>query len=107
VVLEIKTNTWQVYQRLDASLAELLWVTNTRALENKWRTQCSARNNNLFASFDDPRGRLARGEMLGRDNLDTDSAISFEDNLVQVISTYNRFMTLETYLLDLVASQQV
>jgi len=34
VVLEIKTNTGQVNKRLHASFAELLWITDTRALEN-------------------------------------------------------------------------
>jgi hypothetical protein len=36
MILEVETNTWQVYKRLDASLAELLWITDTRALENEW-----------------------------------------------------------------------
>jgi hypothetical protein len=42
VVLEVETNTRQVHERLDAHLAELLWVTDTRALEDEWRTKCSA-----------------------------------------------------------------
>jgi hypothetical protein len=28
VILEIETHTWQVHERLDACLAELLWITD-------------------------------------------------------------------------------
>jgi hypothetical protein len=33
MVLEVETDTGEVYEGLDTGLAELLWVTNTRALE--------------------------------------------------------------------------
>ena len=36
VVLEVQTNTGQVDKWLDAGLAKLLRVTNTRALEDEW-----------------------------------------------------------------------
>jgi hypothetical protein len=29
VILKIETNAWQVHERLDTSLAELLWITDT------------------------------------------------------------------------------
>jgi hypothetical protein len=36
VILEIETNAGEIDERLDTSLAELLWVTNTRSLEDEW-----------------------------------------------------------------------
>ena len=54
MVLEVETNTRQVNKRLDASLAELLWVTDTRALKDEWRAECSAGYDDLLAGLDDP-----------------------------------------------------
>jgi hypothetical protein len=81
VVLEVKTNTWQVDKRLDASLAKLLRVTDTRALENEWRAQRSARHDDLLACSDDTRWRFTAGQVLGGNNLDANGAVAFEDDL--------------------------
>jgi hypothetical protein len=81
VVLEVETNTWQVHKRLDASLAELLWVTDTRALENEWRTKCSTRHDDLLACLDDARGNFTVGQVFGGHDLDADSAVTFKDDL--------------------------
>jgi hypothetical protein len=58
VILEVQTDTGEVYKRLDSGLAELLWVTNTRALEDQWRAESTTRDDNLLAGSDDTRGRL-------------------------------------------------
>jgi hypothetical protein len=58
MVLEVETDTGEVYEGLDTGLAELLWVTNTRALEDQWRAEGATRDNYLFAGFDDTRGWL-------------------------------------------------
>lgn len=103
VILEVETNTWQIHKRLDASLAEFLWVTDTRALKNQWRTQSSARYDNLLACFDDPRWHLAARKVLGWDNLHTNSPIAFKDDLRDIsslsISTSYGICTFSTLLL--------
>jgi hypothetical protein len=81
VVLEVETHTWQVDEWLDAGLAELLGVTNTRALENEWRAKSSSRHDDLLACLDDARRQLSIGEVLGWDDLDTDGSITLEDDL--------------------------
>jgi hypothetical protein len=47
VVLEVETNTRKVDEWLDASLAELVRVTDTRSLEDKRRRQRATRDDNL------------------------------------------------------------
>jgi len=37
MILEVQPHTREVDDRLDASLFQLLWVTNTTALKNQWR----------------------------------------------------------------------
>jgi hypothetical protein len=53
VVLEVKTNTGKIDEGLDTGLAKLLWVTDTRALENERRTQSTTRDDDLLAGLDD------------------------------------------------------
>lgn len=52
VVLEVQTDSREVDDGLDASCAKLLWVANTRALEDKRRGQRATRHNDLLASFE-------------------------------------------------------
>lgn len=82
VVLEVQTNTGQVDQGLDASLAKLLGVTNTRALENEWRAQGASGHDDLLASLVDSGVLLAWRQRLGRADLDTDSSVALEDDLL-------------------------
>ena len=82
VVLEVETDTGQVYQGLDASLAKLLGVTNTRALEDEWRAQGTSGYNDLLASFIDSGLLLAWRQRLGRADLDADSSVALEDDLL-------------------------
>jgi hypothetical protein len=35
VILEVQSNTWEVYQRLDSSLSELLWIADARSLQDQ------------------------------------------------------------------------
>lgn len=49
MVLEVKTDTWEVDDGLDASLLELLGITDTRSLKDQWRRESTAGNNNLLA----------------------------------------------------------
>jgi hypothetical protein len=82
VVLEVEANTGQVDQRLDASLAELLGVTDTRALEDERRAQGATRHDDLLASLVDSGLLLARRQRLGRADLDADSPVALEDDLL-------------------------
>lgn len=81
VVLEVKTNTGKIDQRLDTNLAELLGVTDTRALKNEGRAESTARNDDLLAGLDDARHLLGWVERLGRDTLHTNGAVALEDDL--------------------------
>lgn len=76
VVLEVEPNAWEVDQRLDTDLAQLLWVTDTRALEDEWRTERPTRDNDLLASLDDAGEGLTCSDWLGGDHLDTDCAVA-------------------------------
>jgi hypothetical protein len=107
VVLEVETHTRQVDKRLDARLAELLWVTDTRALKDEWRTERSARYDDLLACLDDTRGNVAVGQVLGWHDFDADGAIAFEDHLSNVSADYIQAEERSNHLLDLVAGQQV
>lgn len=86
MVLEVEANTWQVNQRLDAGLAELLRVTNARALKDEWRAQRSTRNDNLLAGANDPGGYLGVGKMLSGNHLDTNGPIALKDDLIDLIA---------------------
>lgn len=81
MVLEVETDTRKVYKRLNASLAELLWVTDTRSLKDKRRTESSTRDDDLLASLDDSGGKLTRGDWLCRNDFDANSAVAFKDDL--------------------------
>lgn len=54
MILEVETNTRKINKRLDASLAKLLWVTDTRALKDERRAQSTTGDDDLLASPDDP-----------------------------------------------------
>ena len=54
VILEVETHTGKVNQGLYASLSQLLWVTNTRALKDERRAQGATRNNDLLAGANNP-----------------------------------------------------
>lgn len=82
VVLEVETDTGQVDQGLHASLAELLGIADTRALENEWRAQGTAGHDDLLASLVDSGLLLARREGLGRANFDTNGSVAFENDLL-------------------------
>lgn len=81
MVLEVETDTRKVNQGLDAGLAELLWVTNTRSLKDERRAHRTARNNDLLASTDGPGLDLSGVDRLGRDDLDANSPVALKNNL--------------------------
>jgi hypothetical protein len=81
VVLEVETHTWQVDEWFDAGLAELFGVTDTRALENKWRAKSSSRHDDLLACFDNAGRHLSVGKVLGWNDLDADGAITLQNDL--------------------------
>jgi hypothetical protein len=81
MILEVQTNTREVDERLDTGLAKLLWVTDTRALKDEWRGKSTARDDDLLAGLDDA-GHLLRGvERLARNDLDTNSTVTLENDL--------------------------
>jgi hypothetical protein len=81
VVLEVETDTRKIDKRLNASLAELLGVTDTRALQDEWRAQGTARDDDLLAGLVD-LGLLVGGQRLGRDDLDTGGPAVLNDDLL-------------------------
>lgn len=81
VVLEVETDTRKIDKRLDASLAELLGVTDTRALQDEWRAQGTARDDDLLAGLVD-LGLLVGRQRLGRDDLDTGGPAVLNDDLL-------------------------
>jgi len=80
VILEVETNTGKVDEGLDASLAELLGVTDTRALQDERRAQCTTRHDDLLAGLVDLRLLVGR-QRLGRNDLDAGGAAVFDDDL--------------------------
>jgi hypothetical protein len=53
MVLEIPPDTRQVHKRLDARGAQFLTIANPRALQNEWRGERSAADDDLFAGAED------------------------------------------------------
>lgn len=84
MVLEVTTNAREVHNGLDASLAELLRVTNTRALEDQRRAECASADDNLLASTVDLALRVGAIERLGRDGGNTDSPAVLDDDFVHL-----------------------
>ena len=52
MVLEVEANTGEIHKWLDTSLAELLGITNTRALEDQWRAESATANDNELPSLE-------------------------------------------------------
>ena len=86
MILEVETNTRKIDKRLDTGLAELLWVTDTRALKDERRTQSTTGNDDLLASPDGPGHLLIGVERLCRNTLDGNSAVTLEDDLLNLIA---------------------
>ena len=81
MVLEIESHTGQVDEGLDADLAELLWVADARALQDKGRTEGAARDDDLLARSDDSAYGLVGREGFGGHDLYAHGAIAFENDL--------------------------
>jgi hypothetical protein len=86
MILEIETNTRKIDKRLDAGLAELLWVTDTRALKDERRAESTTRNDDLLAGLDSPGHLLLRVERLSWDNLDANSAVTLQNDLLNFVA---------------------
>lgn len=82
VVLEVETNAGKIDERLDTGLAELLWVANTRALEDQWGAERATTDNNQLAGFVSPGLVLRWVKRLRWDGLHTDSLAVLDDDLV-------------------------
>jgi hypothetical protein len=82
VVLKIGPDAREIDNRLDANSFELLRVTDTTALEDQGRAQCSTTDDDLFADLDDCAMVLVGCEGLGRDNTDTSRTSVLDDHLV-------------------------
>lgn len=85
VVLEVKTDTRKIDQRLYTSLAELLWVTDTGSLKDERRAESASRNDDLLPGLDDPGSQLSRRKRLSRNNLDSDGTVTFEYYLFNLV----------------------
>jgi len=84
MVLKVGPDAWQIYDGLNTNRFELLWITDTTALENQGRTQCAATDDDLFADLDDSAVVLVRREWLRRDDTNTDCTSVFDDDLVDL-----------------------
>lgn len=84
VVLEVLTNTGQVDDGSHAGLAKLLAVTNTRALQDKRRTERATADNDLSAGSERPRVVLRWRQWLRGYGADADGLGAFEDYLVDL-----------------------
>lgn len=84
VVLEVAANTRQVDQRLDAGAAQLLGVSDTRALQDKRRAEGAAADDDLFAGPVDLAGRVLASKRLAWDGGDTNRAAVLDDDLVDL-----------------------
>jgi hypothetical protein len=83
--LEVETDTWQVHKRLDTSLAELLGVTDTGALENEWGAESATGDDDLLAGLDDLGLLLSWSKGLRRHSLDSDCFVALQDDLEENI----------------------
>ena len=84
MVLEVQANTRQVDERLDASLAELLWVTDARALKNERRAESAAADDDELAGLVGTPFLCARCEWLRWHNLYASGAVAFDQNPAMV-----------------------
>lgn len=84
MVLEVESHTGKVDDGLDTGGAELLGVTDTRALEDQGRRQSTARDDNLLAGAEGSGLELAWVQGLGGDSLDTDGPTVLDDDLVDL-----------------------
>ena len=85
VVLEIETDSGKIDERLDTGLAKLLWVSDTRSLQDKRRTKSTSGDNDLLPSFDDPGCQLSGRKGLGGNDLDADGTVALKDYLLNLI----------------------
>lgn len=84
MVLEVATNTREVHDRLDSGLAELLGVTNTRALEDQRRAEGASADDDLLASAVDLALGVGTIKRLSWDGGNTNSATILDDNFVDL-----------------------
>lgn len=84
MVLEVESHTGKINNGLDTSGAELLGVTDTRALKDQGRGEGSARDDNLLAGTEGSGLELAWVQGLGGDGLDADGAAVLDDDLVDL-----------------------
>ena len=87
MILEVEAHTGKVYLRLHACRTELLGVTDTRALENQRRRECTTADHDLLSCAEDSALLLVRVERLGRNSLDTDSTAILHNDLVNLCVT--------------------
>lgn len=84
VVLEVAAYTGQVDDGLDASTAKLVRVTDTRALEDQWRAEGAAADDDLLASTEDPADWLLAVDGLGWHGCNAHGTAVFDDDLVDL-----------------------
>lgn len=84
MVLEVLADAGQVHGRLDASTAQLLGVTDSRALQDKRRGEGAAADDDLLSGAEDAALRFFAVEGLGWDGGDADSAAVLDDDPVDL-----------------------
>ena len=82
--LKIKTHARQIHDSFYTDIFELLWITNTAALEDQGRAQRSTTDNNLLANLDDCAVVLVRREGLGGNHTNTNCTSVLDDHLVNL-----------------------
>lgn len=82
VVLEVSAHAWKVDQGLDTSPAQLLRVTKSRPLKNKWGTHGTRTDDDLLPGLEDPANWLSAVERLSRDCHYSHSTTIFNNHLL-------------------------
>lgn len=82
VVLEVSAHAWKVDQGLDTSPAQLLRVTKSGPLKNKWGTHGTRTDDDLLPGLEDPANWLSAVERLSRDCHYSHSTTIFNNHLL-------------------------
>lgn len=84
MVLEVESNTWKVYKRLNACLTKLLCVTDSGSLKDQWAAQGATADDDLLAGPEGPRCIMGWRERFGGHSLDADGSATLEDDLLNL-----------------------
>lgn len=82
--LEVQANTWQIDQRLDANLSQLLWVTDTRSLKDERGAKGAASDDDLLPRPEDSSLFRLAVNLLGWNSRYANGHTVLDDDLVNL-----------------------